>query len=147
MPLSEYFIGLLIASPLIALLLFIFTGRGKPFQKFIASRDKFYILRRDFSFPTYIYIEKNFENQNHDLFIETPEAVFKISEFVPWNLDMGFMAVDVYLREIYGDSITDVTLSTTKYDWKDEIKINFKKRDISFDCYTETHESFDCSKR
>lgn len=35
MPLSEYFIGLLIASPLIALLLFIFTGRSKSSQKFI----------------------------------------------------------------------------------------------------------------
>ena len=115
------------ASPLIAILLFVFMTRSRPSQKFSASRDKFYILRRDFSFPSYIYIEKNFENQNHDLFIETEEAIFKITEFVPWNIEMGFMAVEVYLREIYGSSITDITLPTTKYDWKDELQIHFKK--------------------
>lgn len=138
---------LILFSLLVVTLLFIFTGRSKPSQKFLASRDKFYILRRDFSFPSYIYVEKNFENQNLDLFIETEEAIFKITEFVPWNIEMGFMAVEVYLREIYGDSITDITLPTTKYDWKDELQIHFKKRELPLSCYTETHESFDCSKR
>lgn len=147
MIISDIIICIIFSLPFIALFVIFVTGRSKPSQKYSASRDKFYILRKNFSFPSYIYMERDYETQDHILFIETKEASFKITEYVPGNIELGFMVAELYLREIYGDSITNITLPTTKYNWKDELQIHFKKREFSLSCCTETHESFDCSKR
>lgn len=135
MDFSNFFILLLIIIgflPIIAsslLLIYFIFSPSRPSNKFKARRENFYLIKKNYNIPKSIYIEK-YTISEHHLFLEFDNVLILISEYLPGNLELAFMSVELYLKEIYGNSITDIKLKSNKYDCKNEIKIDFKMTSI-----------------